>query len=292
LIRYSQESVPNNDQKWLTFLDLRPEQLGALNQSQFFTQYRTYLDKAHAERADLMWAAARDGMTSGKWEHWTEIMSDHDMLFATIRNAGLLGDPNKSFAKLSNAEATFVNNFEMAAQARVSEFEKTQLGGKRKASPDEKRKIFDEMTHERVFIDKPWARDPEKLKDLVLPDERSRAYVPISKISAPERSALDKFIRSRGLKVTDDKIQRAYAAQLLDGRDIVEQLADPHSPLNGIINEGGAGVAVPNMLVTPPSGVQPDSADQVWQQRDLSVWQALRQGVPLSSRKGGSGRDF
>lgn len=262
LLRYAKRDVQNDDLKWLEFIDLRPQQLAALNQQQYYTKYRTRFDLQHQNVADAQWAAARDAVANGKYDtpQLTEFYSNHERLYNTLRNSGLLSDPNKTFAQMSNADAKVFNEFERLAEQRINEYETSTLGAKRKATPDEKQQILDQLVQQRVFIDRPWRSDPEKVAALVTRDEKQQAYVPIDNIPSGSQEALKNLFRSRGQKITIDKLQRAYAAQILDRRDVLTQLQDPNSDLNRILS------GAPLITVTP-AGVLPLSPIKQTQRR-------------------------
>lgn len=213
-------NVENDDRRWLGFLDLRPEQLGALTQAQFETQYWSHFDQAHRERAAEQWAAARDKVRNPKAANpqLSATLTFNDRVTNTLKTSGFL-PANKTPAKYSKAEALTAAQFETEAAARVQEYELTTLGGKRKASGEEVQKILDDLVVKRVFIDKSFGRDPEKLASAVTADERGRAYVPLASVPAGEAEKIRNIMTSNGQRPTDAAVERAYAAALLGDRD-------------------------------------------------------------------------
>lgn len=257
LIRYAKGEQQNDTQAWLSFLDLRPQELGQLDQATYNTKFRTRFDQAHQNVADAQWAAARDALANGKWDDpkITEFYSDREKVIVALRTSGLI-DPKTQLSKLPKDAALMVEQFYDNAARRIRDYEITTLGAKRKASPDEKQQIIDNMIQERVFIDRPWRSDIEKSTAILSQDEKNQAYVPTEKIPPSSYKAFENMLRARNMPIDQRTIERIYAAQLLDGRPLLTQVQDPNSQVNKIIS----GQPVPKVatpLVSPAKPIQP-----------------------------------
>lgn len=213
-IRSGVEPV-QNDKAWVEFLDLTPRALATMPAAELLATFRARLDNEHWDRAAAMWAAARDG--KGTTDKLTPALSFKDRVDNGLRTAGVI-DLNKTRAKFSDEEARLYARFETEAARALEHFELTTLGGKRKASGEEQQKVIDDLLVRKVFVQRAFRRDPERPVALLSEDERARAYVPLAKIPAAEVATMRSLINARGRRVTDDKLQRAYAAYLTNDR--------------------------------------------------------------------------
>ncbi len=209
---------PQNDRVWLQLLSLSATDLGKLSEAELMTKYRPHLDNAHWDQAAALWSDASGGIkgnkdAAGKYAH---TMTFKDRVDNTLRSSGLI-DPNKSMAKFSNEEATMVRQFMQEADKGVKHYEQTVLKGQRAATEDEMQKIIDGLATRRVFVDRV-GRDKEKPAVLLSDDERARSYVPIEKVPRADRNTIENLIRSKGRRVTEDKVQRAYAQYIMGNR--------------------------------------------------------------------------
>lgn len=203
-----------NDKRWLEFLDLSTTDLANMSQAELLTKFRPHLDDAHWNRANTLWADARSGKVTAKL---SSTLTFKDRVDNSLRRSGII-DPNKTKAKFTDEEATNYAQFEDVAAKAIEVFELTELGGKRKATGTEQQKIIDELLIEKVFVEE-WGRDPEKPIVLLTDDERAASYVPTDNIPIADRNFIENLIRSRGRRVTTDKVQRAYAQYLLGDLD-------------------------------------------------------------------------
>lgn len=219
-IREGVEPV-QNDKVWVNFLDTSPTDLTKLTQADMLTKYRPYLDNSHWDRATTLWKSAQDG--TGNSEHLTNALTFKDRVDNAFRATGIV-NANKAKSKFSNDDAKAYGQFETEAATALQQYEQTQLGGKRKASGQEMQKVIDDLLTKKVFIDKTWARDPELPAVLVSEDKRARAYVPIDKIPQGDRNAIENIIRSRGKRISEDKVQRAYAQYIIGDRAAADQV--------------------------------------------------------------------
>jgi len=211
------EDPDNNDKVWLDFLSLSPTDVAGLSRAEFETSYWSHFDKERRTRAESFWSAAVGGKGS-KDPAFAATLTFKDRVDNTLRTTGLL-DPNKSKSKFNEDEATLYSRFENEAARAIQEYEVNVLGGKRKATGEEMQKVLDTMAVQRVFIDKPWGRDPELPARLVQPDDRGRAYVPYDKIPADALVAMKSEAERLKIKPTRDALEKAYGALLSGERD-------------------------------------------------------------------------
>jgi hypothetical protein len=215
------EDPPNNDKKWLDFIDLSPTQMQGLSRADFETQYWSSFDRVHRGRAESLWESAQDGRRQSA--ALSSKLTFEKRVDDTIRTSGLI--PATSALKdLTNDQRTMYAQFEQAAASQVEQFETQDLGGRRKATGDEVQKILDGMVTKKVFIEKSWSRDPQKPAATVTDDERGRAYVPLSSVPQKDRATIENLMRSSSRRVTPDKVQRAYAAYLIGDRTLFSKV--------------------------------------------------------------------
>lgn len=210
------EDPPNNDKLWLSFIDMKPGQIAALNRADFETKYWANFDRAHRNRAESMWEAAQKG--DDKDSKLTATLTFHDRLDSTLKMSGLV-PPDTKKGDYNKDQALLYAQFEQAAAREVEHYELSELGGKRKATGEEIQKVIDDMVIKKVFVDKPWyQRDVQKPAATLNEDERGRAYVPLASVPKDNRNEIENLIRSKNRRVSSDKVQRAYAAYLTGDR--------------------------------------------------------------------------
>jgi hypothetical protein len=88
--------------------------------------------------------------------------------------------------------------------------------GDKPVTPDEKQKIVDAVSMDKVFIDE-WGTDPEKPIVLVKPEDLKKAYVvvngknvPVSTVPPSDRMQIIQARRARGLSVNEQAIVETY----------------------------------------------------------------------------------
>lgn len=88
--------------------------------------------------------------------------------------------------------------------------------GGRDLTADEKQKIVDQVSMDKVFVNE-WGRDPEKPLALLKPEQLANAYVTVdgrdiklNTIPATDRMQISEALRKRGLPVTEQQIARIY----------------------------------------------------------------------------------
>jgi hypothetical protein len=217
--------MPNNDKVWLEFLDLRPSLLGQMSQAEFETKYWSHLDRAHRERAASQWSVARDAIEKGhaKNAQLSSTLDFNKRVALTLRNSGFIS-ATKPIGKLNPEQAQLYSHFEQEAAARIEDFELTQLQGKRKTTGAEKQKIMDELLVNKVFLDKSFRADPEVPLFYVQEEQQNQAYVPLDKIPQSDIDYIKGLIRRSGTPLTNDKIQRAFAATKFNNRPLFDSI--------------------------------------------------------------------
>lgn len=215
-----------NWSKWVEFLDLSPTDLSKMNKTEFETAFRPYLDNVHFDRASMQWAASRDAAKDPKrGPDLSAMQTDKEMVYNAYSRA--IGKPEQR--KWNDDDRVGYGRFSDAASTAVQTFELTQLGGKRKATDEEKQKIVNGLLVQKVMIDR-WGPDREKSMILLTDDEKKSAYVPIIKIPPTSLQRLVNLAKSYGSLPQDanieqarnsigSRLERAYGAALLGAND-------------------------------------------------------------------------
>lgn len=215
------EDVPNNDKVWLDWLERKPEDIAKMSRATFETKYWSNFDKEHRVRAENEWNKSRS--QNEKDPQLSSTLSFKDRFDNSIRNADLV-DPTKEKSKFSSKDVKTYAQLEHQAAQAIENFELTQLGGKRKATGEEQQKIIDNLTINKVFVDRPWRPDPQKAVSLLTDDERGHTYVPSNEIPQADRNSIEKLFQSKNSRLTNDKLERVYAAYLEGDRNRIDTI--------------------------------------------------------------------
>lgn len=220
----------NDDQLYLAFGALTPEQVAAIPEGKLWETYHGNLDRAHWERVQATWTQAREAKrTKLMSPELSATLTFKDRVDNAFRGSGILSDRAKKATAFTTDEAARYARFEAAAARAVEHFELTQLGGKRKATGEEIQQLVNGLLVQTVFVDE-WGTDPERPAVLVTEDERGETYVPVGRIPPAHRRTIVNLARSFGVvgpEVSDAdaarrlgrRLERAYAASLLDASD-------------------------------------------------------------------------
>lgn len=220
-LRKINSNPKNNDKIWLDFFDKSPQQLANMPRAEFEQKYWVHLDSSHRTRAEKMWKDASEGVDS---PDTTNALTFKNRVDNTLRQSGFV-DLTKSRRKLNDKEAKIYTQFEQEAAERLEDFERNELAGKRKATGQEVQKVLDDMITKKVFVDKNWLwSDPVKPAALITNDEKGDAYIPIKQVPQKDRNAIENLIKSRGARVTNEKVEKAYAAMLIDDRALFDTI--------------------------------------------------------------------
>ncbi len=203
----------HNDRVWLQFLaDSGNGKVQKMSQADLY-QLRPYLDNAHWDRASTLWAASRGEKAADKI-HTTQALTFKDRFDSTIRGTRII-DPNKPVKNFSDDDVKTYGELEKITAHELEQFELGVLGGKRNATGDEIQKVIDKVLTQKVFVDRPWFNDKRKLTAQLTDAERAAAYEDIDNIPQEDKVFIRNIAKSRGKKISDDKIQRAYAQYLM-----------------------------------------------------------------------------
>jgi len=219
-IREGKEPELNKD-KWMAFLDLPTNKLAALNQDEVDVNYLMHFDRDRRIEALNRWQSARkslQGDPMAKVEHASTIQFD-DIVDGLARQMNVL-PKGKSKAKLSQEQWTRYNALRTGADTEIKQFERNELGGKRKATSEEMTKIVNRVMAKQVFVDE-WGTDPQRPVVTLTEEERGQAYIPIKKIPAESVLALRRKAEEMGITINQRQIERAYAAAVMDSPDEV-----------------------------------------------------------------------
>lgn len=220
--QHADADFPNDPKVWHKFLSLTPQQMGALNQQEFETQYWSHFDHETRTRAELMWSQSRDAVRTGK----TDAKMAADVTFKDlVKNALGTIDPTyvkKQTKDWGDAKYSFYANFTTEAMRR-KEAEEAETG--KPLTRSQMSDIINELTKERVFVDKPLSRDPYYLPGQITRDEKQNAYVPIADIPDGSVAELKQIATRNGVDATNNRIiERLYAARLMNDRTLFNQI--------------------------------------------------------------------
>lgn len=208
---------------WLSFRDLSTDDMAALSRAEFESRYWNRLTRAHREEAIDRWDAAREGDPA----KITSTLTFNQIVDNVIRETKIV-PPGKTNAELTNTQKRRQIDFETRASQAVQQFAATQLKGARKASPDEMQDIIERLAFKTIFIQHPRfaALDPveERLIDEIQPDERKNAFVEYDRIPLRMVTNIEAHIRERRGRVTESKVQRAFAAYLLRDQALLNRI--------------------------------------------------------------------
>lgn len=211
-IDHSTQNVdqPNNDQKWLTFLDLPTEQKGGLAKRDYDSQYRQHFSKAFQTRADTLWENARHATEKDpKDPNVTDAVSAQHQIFETFRTSGLV-NPNIERGKYSDDQVKTVVQFENQATAALEQESRVL---KRKLTPIERQTVINgvrDQAIQKIWVPGTFFGTNEKALIQLTEDEKGQALVPLDKIPADELQQLKNYLQSNGKAITADKLRRAY----------------------------------------------------------------------------------
>jgi hypothetical protein len=218
----------NDDKAWIDFLQKTPEQVAAMPRSAFDTLWAK-LDHSHQGRAEQIWTTARAAVQKKDLADpkLTVGLSFKDQVKNAWTLSGLV-DPSKPASKWSEAEVKGFARFEQQAAEALQHYETTVLSGKRHASPDEVRKVIDQVKADAiktVFVERGIFGFKTEVPVIELEDdERGRAFVPLDKIPKPELDYMKNTMAARNRKATPDKLRRAYAQYLLGNHAAYERI--------------------------------------------------------------------
>lgn len=203
----------NDPARYAMFRQLTADQLASMSKSEFQRQYWVHFDAQHRRKADSLYEAA-----NGNPAEYTRTMNYSQILKDGMVKTGLVDKP--SVGKWSKKE---YKQFQLLQEKADEQLELFEIEQGRKATQKEQQAIVDELTLKTVYQDE-WFRDSKVPAFLVDSENEKDLYVPLSEIPALEKAAMENYIRSMSSFVTDEKIERAYAAMRIGRRDLVDKI--------------------------------------------------------------------
>lgn len=219
--RYKKDQ--KNDGLFLSFMAKDQKQVAAYSPAQFEAEVWSKLPDEQRKEARTHWTAAIDAV--GKPEKaaiFKGMISDEQKVWNSLAGVPGMGIPPGT--TLEDAETVWKGTTVGAAN-RQSQLDYMKFRDdvqaawgiatalkKEPLGDDEKQKIID-----RLLIPKVFSGGKEKPVILLSEAERKDARVPITAIKKADRQAIENIIKSKGKAVTDDKIERAYAAMVQMG---------------------------------------------------------------------------
>ncbi len=199
-----------DDAKWYEFVQLSTQEVADMN---LYTELRPYVDDQHWDRALALQAAAKGPQNS--------VALTNTITFQQRFQNSLQGTVFGDVKALTGVDASRYARMENEASMRLEVLEIE--AGRKLTGSEMQDQVFDPMIRETVNLDE-WGRDPTIPASAVLEDDRGNAYVPISDISAADASSIENIIISNSRRPSRDKIQRAYAAMLINDRALFDRI--------------------------------------------------------------------
>lgn len=218
--RYAKDQ--KNDGLFLSFMAKDQKAVAAYSPAQFEAEVWSKLPDKQREEARTRWTQAIDAV--GKPEKANEfkgLLKDEEMIWNSLAGVPAMEqvipkgttfeDARKLWEKSKPGDADrksqiFYNDFRDSVNNALGTWQRIH-----KENPDdiEKQKIIDQLLIHQVY----WKG--LKVPVILLSGESQKiARIPIDQILKPDRQAIERRIQSMGKKVTDDKIERAYAAMV------------------------------------------------------------------------------
>ena len=196
----------HQSEKWAEILSLPREALTSMTPIEFYRQYRPVLDDAHLEKGYALLNEAK-GVSD---EKHLEIITTAQRIKQSAINAKILPATDKPDEKQQKKFA----QFNQLIDDRVRQFERIDLGGKRKANSEELQKIIDHTLMDQAFVSVDyWLDSGPAPVGLMSPEEQDKAYVKVgdesimlSSIPADQRATITSKLKARGKAVTEQAI--------------------------------------------------------------------------------------
>lgn len=197
--------VANDGAVWAEVMTNQSE-LKTMTPTEIFNKYSMKLDEPHLEKLYAINAA----LNGSKDEQHLSIFSTAEMVKDSATRMGILpatGKPNDS-------QVNSFNQFQLQLDARIAAYEANELGGKRKASQQELKKILQEVEIDKVYRSRSmWPDKSDVPLITVKPNEMDQTYVIVngeeiysSTIPASQRSQIIPALKKAGRPVTEQNI--------------------------------------------------------------------------------------
>lgn len=209
-------------QNWNKYTDLMtqfskdPKGFASIN---LMTDARPYLDNEHYQEIVKLQQAALDGKDGNK-EAYTSLLEPKQRFDNTIVPIAFPGVKNPD--QLTGDDKVRYGNLLSQAQDLITQQEQTEG---RKLKPQEVQQVMDNFAHEQVFVhNKYFPGSDQKPLVSITKDEQGRAFVPRDQIPDAIRSNFQNYASSIKVTLTDDKLERAYAAALRNDDAAVQEI--------------------------------------------------------------------
>lgn len=195
----------NSAQVWTSWNLMSPTDKAGMSKADFQTNVLSHLDKKNRDTAMHQYNDALGNKTMA--------LSDHEqatLIEKSAQESGIINGlrPGKSAKKLTGDAARDYGAFQDNIQSAVSDYERTVLGGRRRASLEETQKIVDQQIL-KGLEDKGPSLFTSAGRSLGLSTTPTVTY---DKIPEDAREHLLSFARQSGKKISQEKMERAYVA--------------------------------------------------------------------------------
>ena len=185
-----------------------------------YETFRQHADDADYQKLLSLQASIKSGRSGDL--NTTMTVDFNERVATAARRSGVIGWDDK-VSGLNSSKMKRYTAFRDRIALRIEEFEREQLGGKRKATGAEQQKIVNEALAETVTVPQSFAgidylwKDSEVPAAALQPDEAGRAIVPMSELDDRDRESLATLAQAYGYSgnLDDDTMQRLAAAVLL-----------------------------------------------------------------------------
>lgn len=195
----------NSDQVWTSYNLMNPTDKAQQSQSDFETEVLSRLDKSHKDKAMAMRNASLGNNPTS--------LTDHDqakLIEKSVQESGIVPglNPGKSASKLKGDAAATYGAFQDQAQEAIADFERNELGGRRRASQQETQKIVDQKILDTLSSSKP-SFFTSVGRSIGL---SAAPAVSFDKIPDDAKEQILTKARQMGKAVTRDQIENAYTS--------------------------------------------------------------------------------
>lgn len=182
------------------------QELKGMTPNEIFSKYRLSLDDQHLEKAYAIHAA----LNGSKDEQHLSIYSNAEMVKDSAVRLGVL----PASGKANDTQAKGFNEYQMAIDAKIAAYESGELGGKRKASQQELKKILQEVEMDKVYKSRTgWVDKSDVPMATMKKDDMDKAYVIVgnediylSSIPPTQRALIIPALRASGQPITEQNI--------------------------------------------------------------------------------------
>lgn len=196
----------NNDAAVWADVMTNQQDLKALTPTEIYNRYSMKLDESHLEKLYAVNAA----LNGSKDEQHLSILSTSEMVKDSATRMGILPTTGKP----SESQATNFNQFQFQLDAKIAAFEANDLGGKRKASQQELKKILQDVEMDKVYRARSgwWDKTDVPLVTMK-PEDMGKAYVKVGEeeiylatIPPTQRAQIIPALRKAGKPITEQNI--------------------------------------------------------------------------------------